>query len=267
MAASPSNPSSVPETVPEPVWSIWLAVAFILLWAALMVVIQQSTLVIAAMLSMPAAANLSQDALQAFLTRFLHDISDSPWSVFGIAGCVGLTWLVTFGLIEMYFRNVPRPVLAVALGVKPAVPRWATAAAIPIGILACIVGQVLAQVLQVEDTPGPFDEILKTVPGFIGTAVIALVIAPIAEECFFRGFLFPPLARSLSAPVAILLNGAIFAAAHVLTYADNTALLIPVMLLGIVAATLRSRTGSVVPGILAHFFFNGTSLVLFALNL
>ena len=263
--SAPVNSAPVSDANPEPVWSIWLAVAFVLLWAALMVVIQQASLVLAAMLSAPAAGDLSQDALRAFLERFIQDIASNPYATFGVAACVGLTWLMTFGLIEMYFRNVPRPILGRALGLKPADPRWATAAAIPIGILACIVGSFLGSLLQVDDSAGPFDEMMRTVPGFLGTSAIALLIAPIAEETFFRGFLFPPLRRALSPGTAILVNGAVFAAAHVMTYNGDAAYLIPVMLLGLVAAALRAWSGSVVPGILAHFFFNGTSLALFVL--
>ncbi len=258
-----SPPSDAPETIAEPTWSLGVAFAFILLWAALMSVVTFGSIIVAASISVPAGGDLTQEQMQAYLQTFVHDVTSNPYSAFGSAGCVLLTWLMTFGILEMFFR-VPRPVLGRALGLRAPEPRWSISSAIPIGIVICIVGTVLGSLLETEET-GPFDEILRTVPGFAGTALIALVIAPLAEETFFRGFLFPPMARAFSTPTAVFVNGAVFAAAHIMTAGGDPGYLVPVLLLGVVLASLRAWSGSVVPGMVAHLCFNATSLLLFVL--
>lgn len=82
------------------------------------------------------------------------------------------------------------------------------------------------------------------------------VVAPIAEELFFRGMLYPLLRRRWSAPVAIGVNGLLFALIHV----------IPVILpglffVGIVLAWVRERSGSLWPCIFLHALQNGVVLL------
>jgi len=58
-------------------------------------------------------------------------------------------------------------------------------------------------------------------------------------------------------------NGAVFAAVHLMTYGQEFGYLPPLFLFGFVLSGLRAWTGSVGPGIVAHFVFNATSLFLF----
>ena len=88
--------------------------------------------------------------------------------------------------------------------------------------------------------------------------LLIAVVAPIAEELFFRGMLYPVLRRRWSSPIAIGVNGLLFALIHV----------IPVILpglffVGIVLAWVRERSGSLWPCILLHALQNG--IVLFGI--
>lgn len=88
--------------------------------------------------------------------------------------------------------------------------------------------------------------------------VLVAVIAPIAEELFFRGMLYGLLRQRWTAAVAIPLNGLLFALIHFIP------LLIPGLLfVGIVLAWLRERSQSIYPCILLHATQNG--VVLFSL--
>jgi membrane protease YdiL (CAAX protease family) len=95
---------------------------------------------------------------------------------------------------------------------------------------------------------------------FDSTAVIAIagvaivLAAPIAEETFFRGFLFGGLLRYLPMPVSALMSGAIFSLAH-----GNIGLIIPFSLVGAVLAWLYTKTNSLLTPILVHLLFNLTS--------
>jgi uncharacterized protein len=88
--------------------------------------------------------------------------------------------------------------------------------------------------------------------------ILVAVIAPIAEEIFFRGMLYPVLRRRWSANVAIVLNGFLFALIHFIP------ILIPGLLfVGIVLAWVRERSDSIIPCILLHAMQNG--IVLFGI--
>ncbi len=88
--------------------------------------------------------------------------------------------------------------------------------------------------------------------------ILVAVIAPIAEELFFRGMLYPLLRQRWSARVAIVLNGFVFALIHFIP------LLIPgLFFVGMVLAWVRERSGSIIPCILLHAAQN--SIVLFSL--
>lgn len=92
-------------------------------------------------------------------------------------------------------------------------------------------------------------------------ALLVLVagLAPLAEELFFRGMLYPLLRARLGPAPAIVLNAAIFAVAHVIP------LLMPgLFVVGLFLAYLRERSGSIWPSVLLHAMQN--TLALLAIN-
>jgi hypothetical protein len=101
----------------------------------------------------------------------------------------------------------------------------------------------------------------RAVLPLVGVALV--VCAPLAEEVFFRGFIFGGLIRYAGASWAMVVSGAIFAAFHV-TSADTVGLVLPFTLVGVLFAWLYHRTGSIWPSIGAHFLFNLFSFVLLA---
>jgi membrane protease YdiL (CAAX protease family) len=82
------------------------------------------------------------------------------------------------------------------------------------------------------------------------------LVAPLAEETFFRGFLYGWLRRRLPVLPAVLIIGAIFAAAHFIAL-----LFIPLMVLGVVLALVYEYSGSLIPGALIHGGFNLVNLL------
>jgi membrane protease YdiL (CAAX protease family) len=80
--------------------------------------------------------------------------------------------------------------------------------------------------------------------------VATVLVAPLAEETFFRGFVFGGL-RRYGFFWAALASGLLFSAAHV-----SLGGLIPLALVGMLFAWSYSRTGSLWTTIYAHFFFN-----------
>lgn len=84
-----------------------------------------------------------------------------------------------------------------------------------------------------------------------------VVLAPIAEETLFRGYLYGKLKRSVPAVVAALVTSLLFAVAH---FQWNVG--IDVFVLSLVLCGLRSLTGSIWAGILVHMIKNGIAYYL-----
>jgi uncharacterized protein len=81
----------------------------------------------------------------------------------------------------------------------------------------------------------------------LGTAIVA----PIVEELFFRGMLYPLLRRRLPGWLAIIANAAIFAALHFIP------ILLPMLfVMGLLLTFVRARTDSILPSILIHALNN-----------
>ncbi len=83
------------------------------------------------------------------------------------------------------------------------------------------------------------------------------VVAPIAEETFFRGFLYGGFRQRLSRIPAASISGLIFGLVHAPT---GITTVIPLAALGIGLALLYEWTGSIWPGIIAHAINNSLAL-------
>jgi hypothetical protein len=100
----------------------------------------------------------------------------------------------------------------------------------------------------------------------IGAAIFVCVVAPIAEEVFFRGFVFGALrhlkitvaGRDLGVWVAAVVTGILFGAVHLSSAPIQY--LIPLGFLGFVLCLVRWRTGSLYPCIALHSANNALAL-------
>ncbi len=90
----------------------------------------------------------------------------------------------------------------------------------------------------------------------LATLILAVTVVPVCEETFFRGYLFPGLARAMPIWAAIFASALIFGAAHA-----DAASFAPLAVIGIALALLRWRTGSLWPGILFHAAINASVLI------
>jgi membrane protease YdiL (CAAX protease family) len=89
---------------------------------------------------------------------------------------------------------------------------------------------------------------------FVSVAVLVTVVAPIAEEVFFRGYFFTAL-RSWRGPwLAAILTGVVFGAIH--AGSAPAGYLVPLALFGIGLCLLYWRTGSLYPCIALHALNN-----------
>jgi membrane protease YdiL (CAAX protease family) len=76
------------------------------------------------------------------------------------------------------------------------------------------------------------------------------------EELFFRGFLYPVLARRFGFIMAVLLTALPFACIHIIEYKAWAPVLI-VFLVGVVLTVVRAKRQSVASSFIVHSIYNG----------
>ena len=92
----------------------------------------------------------------------------------------------------------------------------------------------------------------------VAVTVLVTVVAPLAEEFFFRGFTFTALWRWLGWLPGAAFAGAIFAAIHIGSVA--AVFLPPLVLLGFLLCVLYKQTGSLLPCFALHALNNSLAM-------
>lgn len=137
-----------------------------------------------------------------------------------------------------------------------------------VGILLLVLGNWgeawLKKILLVDITPHPLYQLTQQadragqfiLPFFVGGFLV-----PIAEEVFYRGFLFPPLKKRTGIILAIILSALIFTLTHF-----NQIWFIEIFFVGLVLSWLFYRFQSLLPGVLTHIILNSGRLLMIYFN-
>lgn len=88
------------------------------------------------------------------------------------------------------------------------------------------------------------------------TVLMAIVVAPVAEEFLFRGFIYGACKRFCGVLPALMFTSALFGAVH-----TNKAALLPLFMLAIVLNVAYERTGSLLVPIVMHMGFNSIMIL------
>ena len=86
-------------------------------------------------------------------------------------------------------------------------------------------------------------------------SVFAVTAAPLIEEIFFRGILYPTLRERWGIAPAVLVSSLIFAVMHF-----HLAALVPLFALAVMFCLALERTGSLAVCVIAHALFNSVSI-------
>lgn len=84
----------------------------------------------------------------------------------------------------------------------------------------------------------------------VSVCVLVTIVAPIAEELLFRGYMFGALRTWRGPWPAALITGALFGAVHV--FGQEPEFLVPLAVLGVALCVVRWKTGSLLPCIALH---------------
>jgi uncharacterized protein len=131
------------------------------------------------------------------------------------------------------------------------------------GMGLALVLQLVAQILPMPKEL-PIDQFFRTPLDAWALSVFGITMAPLLEELFFRGFLYPVLARRLGLSAAVMLTAAGFGLIHSPQLAHAWGPVLIVFIVGLVLTFVRAVSKSVAAGLLIHIAYNGTiSVMLF----
>ena len=111
-------------------------------------------------------------------------------------------------------------------------------------------------VLELFGTDAPEDELASSnIVGAIAVGLAVIVVAPVTEELFFRGFFYRALRTRMRVLWAVLIDSVVFAVIHV-QYIANPEIFIVIGAFAAVACLVYEKTGSIFACIAVHAAFN-----------
>jgi membrane protease YdiL (CAAX protease family) len=177
---------------------------------------------------------------------------------------VAITGNVLFDLAfvaaALYFVRIRGALDLAAFGFRRISVRLGVAAFVTAAVAYYTVSFVYGAIVNVHGTDKVPKElgVDRSTAAAIAVTIFVCVIAPIAEEFFFRGFLFGVLRRGLGVVGAAVIVGILFGLAH--TGSAQPQYLIPLGMLGFVLCLVRWRTRSLYPCMALHSANNALAM-------
>lgn len=129
------------------------------------------------------------------------------------------------------------------------------------GTVLAFAVSLIASLLHTPQVDSPMEKLMESPSSFIQIGIMAVTVAPLFEEMFFRGFLQPLISRSLGIAPGILITAALFGLLHAPEYGWAWQYAFAVAVAGAVFGWIRARTGSIIPGTVMHACYNAVFVV------
>jgi uncharacterized protein len=230
----PEQPPPAPRTVP-----LWAPIAVMAIVFILVATVAAAVIGIAAAIDPKIDTSNPPDSLTLVLTVF-QDAALVVAAVLAVKLSLGSVKPEDLGLVRV--RRWGQAILTAAVLYAA---YW-----IASGLLQQIFGKPPDQELV---TDLKHQQSLAILAGY---ALLTCVVAPLAEETFFRGFIFTTFARKIGPVWGALIAGGLFGLVH----APNPALaLLALAVLGVALCALYWRTQSIVPCMALHALNNSIS--------
>jgi membrane protease YdiL (CAAX protease family) len=123
------------------------------------------------------------------------------------------------------------------------------------GIILALLIESLARFLPIPKSL-PMDTYFRDAASAYMMAGFGITLAPLLEEMFFRGLLYPLLNRAFGLVVGVLLTATAFAAIHGAQLGYAWAPVLSIFIVGLVLTIVRVRTNSVATSFLMHCGYN-----------
>lgn len=111
-----------------------------------------------------------------------------------------------------------------------------------------------------KDTP--FEHLFDRPRDAYLLSIIAVSLGPLMEEVFFRGLLYPVLARRMGVVWGIVLTALPFGLVHLPQYGYAWGAALVIFMVGVVCGAVRAVTKSVGASFLVHVGYNGTQMLI-----
>jgi uncharacterized protein len=111
-----------------------------------------------------------------------------------------------------------------------------------------------------KDTP--FEHLFDRPRDAYLLSIVAVTLGPLMEELFFRGFMYPVVARRMGVAWGILLTALPFGLIHLPQYGWAWGAALVIFLVGVVCGAVRALTKSVAASFLVHVGYNGTQMLI-----
>lgn len=125
------------------------------------------------------------------------------------------------------------------------------------GVTLAVGVQIAARFLPIPKSL-PIEELFRDATSAWWLAAFGITVAPLVEELFYRGFLYPVLERRTGVVAAVLLTSVPFALMHAAQLAASWAPLLVLFSVSVVLTAARALTGSVAVPFLLHAAYNAT---------
>jgi hypothetical protein len=174
--------------------------------------------------------------------------------------CAGVFVIAPGALPGVRLLSRRRAARSILLGGLLAIPTWLGAT-----VLGVIL-QALLELLGRRPQPGLVDLAVARIDPTVLLVALVLV-APAAEEVFFRGVVYNAWLREYGPRVAILGSSALFAVIHIDSDSGDTLIasvvnVVPIFGVGIALALIYRRTGSLGASMAMHAGFNAISVTI-----
>jgi flagellin-like protein len=183
----------------------------------------------------------------------LKTVAEKPWVLLGPQfAWFALVLLFLIGYSKVHFRQ------SLWQAIRWNWPRRTWLALVVIGVATLLGLQALERVLPLPKN-SPFDQFFVRPVDAYAFTFLAVGFAPLMEELFFRGFMYPVLARRLGIITSVVLTAMTFALIHAPEYHAWGPVLI-VFLVGIVLTSVRAKLKSVGASFIVHSIYNGVPI-------
>lgn len=238
---APPNLPPARRPVEDPVWNGWDVLLIAALTFVTMVVLQLGVLFLAQWWRYPkqSLADVAQRPILLLLSQFLIYAAVAALMVMLVEG----KYHVAFWRAIRW--NWPRS-------------EWRLLA---LGAGMLVVLGLLQNLLPMpKDTP--FEHLFDRPRDAYLLSIIAVSLGPLMEELFFRGFLYPVLARRLGVVWGIVLTALPFGLIHLPQYGWAWGAALVIFVVGIVCGAVRAATKSVGASFLVHVGYNGMQMLI-----
>jgi len=244
-AAPGSDLAAAPTPAPpieDPVWNAWDVLVVVFLTLIAMVVFPLGLAGLARILFYPHTGIIDLLQQKPILALGAQLFIDAAWAA--------SIFLLVEGKYEVPFWN--------AIRWNWPKSKWMMLA---FGVATFIVLATLGNFLPMPKET-PFEKLFEQTRDAYLLAILAVTVAPFTEELFFRGFLYPVLAKYLGAGWGVFLAAVPFALLHLPQYGFSWGIIVVILGVGIVCGVVRAATKSVGASFLVHAGYNGAQMLI-----